>query len=475
MNLRNRNPLTRMTCFLAIDLGTTLYKFTIFDRDGTLRGCCRIAPPLERPQPGYLELPAQEFLAVIRKGIAQVLAEVGSWHGEVEAICFATQANSFVLLDANDQPLTPFILWPDSRAIANEHEIQQMCRLPRFSETTGLPLISHQFMVAKLKWLAEHQPKVWGAAKRLCLLSDYLTLVLTGNHVTEAGVVGLSGLVDIRQLGWWEPAVEHIGLAPSMLPQVARAGTNLGPLLPAAAERFGLPKICCFVVGCLDQYAGAIGVGAVEPGLVAETTGTVLATVLCVEEPSVEYLPNVFQGPAYRADRSWKMAFGDVSANYLQWYRDQLPDQPPFEQLVALAEAIPAGANGLTLCTTGGLGELDDVFPGRKPLHSRGHFVRSILEGVANSLAGQVASLLAGRERDSPSEIRSAGGGAKSSLWRQIKADRLGVPVVVTECPEPTSLGAVILAASSLSGGKVEHLVADWIKLSGTSLPRKPG
>jgi xylulokinase len=462
-----------MTCFLAIDLGTTLYKFAIFDREGNLRACCRIAPPLERPHPGYLELPAQEFLAVIRQGIAQVLTEAGSRHGEVEALSFATQANSFVLLDADDRPLTPFILWPDSRAIATEQEIQQLCRLPRFSETTGLPLISHQFMVAKLKWLAEHQPTVWGAAKRLCLLSDYLTLVLTGNHVTEAGVVGLSGLVDIRQLEWWEPAVERIGLAPTMLPQVARAGTNLGPLLPAAAEHFRLPKGCCFVVGCLDQYAGAIGVGAVEPGLVAETTGTVLATVLCVEEPSAETQPSVFQGPAYSADRFWKMAFGDVSANYLQWYRDQLPDQPSFELLVALAESIPAGANGLTLCTTAGLGELDDVFPGRQPLHSRGHFVRSILEGVANALAGQVASLRAGPEQDSPSEIRSAGGGAKSSLWRQIKADRLGVPVVATECPEPTSLGAAILAASSLSGRHVEEVVGDWVKPNAPSQPRK--
>jgi xylulokinase len=473
VNLRNRNPLTRMTCFLAIDLGTTLYKFTIFDRDGTLRGCCRIAPPLERPQPGYLELPAQEFLAVIRKGIAQVLAEVGSWHGEVEAICFATQANSFVLLDANDQPLTPFILWPDSRAIANEHEIQQMCRLPRFSETTGLPLISHQFMVAKLKWLAENHPTEWKAAKRLCLLSDYLTLALTGNHVTEAGAAGLSGLLEIRQLEWWEPAVEHIGLAPAMLPKIVRAGTNLGSLQPSAAAEFGLPSTCRFIVGCLDQYAGAIGVGAVEPGMVAETTGTVLATVLCAGRLSSSVVPGVFQGPSFRDDRCWQMAFGDVSANYLQWYQDQFPDRPGFEELVGLAETVPVGADGLTLRTSAGLGDLEEVFSYRKPSHTRGHFVRCILEAVADALAGQVANLCNGLQAVRPSEVRSAGGGAKSRLWLQIKADRLGIPVTATECPEPTSLGAAILARASLTGQDVQKIANQWVRLQPTCLPNR--
>ena len=114
----------------------------------------------------------------------------------------------------------------------------------------------------------------------------------------------------------------------SWLPRVVRAGTDLGPLDSRAAAQFGLPESCRFVVGCLDQYAGAIGAGNIEPGMVSETTGTVLATVQCADQFGTKLGPAVYQGPAFRQGLYWRMAFGDVSANYLQWYHGQLPDRP---------------------------------------------------------------------------------------------------------------------------------------------------
>jgi xylulokinase len=246
------------------------------------------------------------------------------------------------------------------------------------------------------------------------------------------------------------------------LPAVVRAGTDLGPVDSQAARRFGLPESCRFVVGCLGQYAGAIGAGNVEPGMISETTGTVLATVRCSERFSTQLGPNVFQGPAFREGFYWRMAFGSISANYLQWYRDQLPDRPEFEELSALAEPITPGAEGLRLRTDVRMTVPEEVFEGLSARHTRSHAVRAIMEAVAWALRHQVAELSGGTL---PEAIRCAGGAARSDLWLQIKADRLGVTTTATQCEEPTSLGAVILAEAALDGRGVADVARRRVRL----------
>lgn len=92
------------------------------------------------------------------------------------------------------------------------------------------------------------------------------------------------------------------------------------------------------VVGCLDQYAGAIGCGNVRPGCMSETTGTVLATVRCASAFRADLQEaGVFQGPGLAEDIIYQMVFGDVSANLLEAYRNTLTDAPSYEELISLA------------------------------------------------------------------------------------------------------------------------------------------
>ncbi len=157
------------------------------------------------------------------------------------------------------------------------------------------------------------------------------------------------------------------------------------------------------------------------------------------------------------------MAFGDVSANYLEWYRNSLPDRPDFETLTASAGDVAPGADGLRLNTTFPPTTPEEVFQGWATGHTRGHAVRAILETVAVALREQVRAVCRGAE---PSEVRSAGGAARSDLWLQIKADVLGVPFCATLCPEPTSLGAAILAEAALAGAGVPEIARRWVRLS---------
>jgi xylulokinase len=447
---------------LTIDLGTTYFKISLFDRDGRLCDTLRIAPPIVASRDGYMELRADAFGKVIAKGTANLGSRVGGDLSDVEAVTFATQTNSFVLLNAEDRPLTPLILWPDRRAEQLDEEVRARCGIPGFSAITGIPRLNFQCMVAKLLWLQAQSPKTWKQASKLCLIGDYLTLLMTGRHVTEAGAAGLTGLLDIHRCQWFPEMLARFEIDAKRVPAVVRAGTDLGPIDPLAAERFGLPPTCHFVVGCLDQYAGAIGVGNVGQGMISETTGTVLAVVQCADRFSEQLGPTVVQGPAFREGLYWRMDFSEVSGNYIEWYREQLPDRPDFEQLIAAAERIEPGAEGLRLKTDVALTNPQEVFDGQTPRHSRGQLVRCILEATASAMSDQMAALCDG---SLPGEIRCAGGGAQSDLWLQIKADVSGATTAATLCPEPTSLGAAILAHAALGGPDVQTTARQWVRL----------
>ena len=447
---------------LAIDLGTTYFKIARFDHDGRLVDISRVVPPIDNTRPGIMELSADAFINAVAGGIAELRDRAEDKLAGVETITFATQTNSFVLLDADDRPLTPIILWPDLRAAELQNEVRKLFEIPGFKTATGIPELSSQFMVAKLLWLQRQAPSLWNRTGKLALISDYLTLVCTGKHVTEAGTAALTGLLNIHDCRWRPEMVDLLRLSPSQLPRIVRAGTDLGPIVPPMAQRLGLPGSCRFVVGCLDQYAGAIGAGNLSPGMISETTGTVLATVQCADHLAENLGLGVFQGPAFCEGLFWRMAFGDVSANLLQRYRDQLPDRPEFDQLTVLAAEIPPGAEGLRLRSDAGLMQPDAMFEGMTARHTRGHAVRCILETVARALRDQVGAHTDG---PLPAEIRCAGGAARSDLWLQIKADVLNVPTVATECPEPTSLGAAILAEASLLGADVRQIARQWIRL----------
>lgn len=451
-----------MPKILVVDSGTTYVKFTLFDREGRLCDTHRLIPPARREPIGYMELDIDAFEDTITQGITEIGDRTKGGLADVEAVTFATQTNSFVLLDGDDRPLTPFILWPDRRAVELEPEIRRRCEFPEFTPTTGIPQVNHRFMLAKLVWLQQQCPGIGKRIGKLCLISDYLTLLLTGRHVTEAGAAGLIGLLDIHRCQWWPRMLSSFEIDELWLPEVVLAATDLGPITRSAAQRFGLPGTCRYIVGCLDQYAGAIGAGNVQPGMISETTGTVLATVRCADRFSTDLGSTVFQGPAFQEGLYWRMAFGDVSASYLHWYREQLPDQPDFDRLTALAGLIEPGAGGLTLKMDVALTSPEAVFDGITPQHTSGHAVRCIMEAVAGALGDQVAALSLGSP---PTEIRSTGGAARSDVWLQIKADMLDITMTATQCPEPTSLGAALLAEASLRQSDVRELARQWVHL----------
>lgn len=444
----------------TIDLGTSYLKFALFDRTGRMIRSAIVAPSIERPHPGWMEMTFDGFLKAVDDGVREVFADAEIGPGAVEAITFATQANTFLLLDSAGRPLTPLVSWSDLRAKDQVEQVRALERLPRFVETTGVPAMGAEFMVAKLQWLMRHQQDAWRQAACVCTISELLTLWMTGRHAADAGTAALTGMLDASTREWWLEALGTVSVPQSMLAEVFDLGADLGPLLPTARERWGFSPTCRFVAGCLDQYAGGIGVGNTVTGILSETTGTVLAALCCTQQISKLDDAVVFHGPSSQEGLFYRMTFGGASADFLHWYRGQLDGLPSYADLAALAADVAPGAGGVWLDRNATPEKAISPFIEESPAL----VTRAILEANAFALRDHIATLgCSATQRFT--EVRSAGGAARSETWLQVKADVLGIPVRATECPEPTSLGAAILAEAALSRVAVGDVVSDWVRL----------
>lgn len=419
-----------------------IFKVCLFDESLRLIARHSLAVPVVASEPGRCELPVREFERSLDSAIRELSRDCGGL-GNVTKICFASQANTFTLLGDKDSPLVPFLIWSDQRAQNESAFLQEFTGRADFYHTTGIAQLDGHFMVAKLRWLQQHSPALVEQMHRLCTLSDYFVWRLTGNFLTEAGLAGLTGLVDIHRLDYRRDALNQLHLSSEQLPLIVRAGSDAGVLRREIVDHWGLSADCRLVMGCLDQYAGAIGAGVTFAGGVCETTGTVLATVRCAREFAENATAGVFQGPSFAPGLYYQMVFSSLSAGILERYRNRLPDRPPFDELDRLAAEVPMGAEGLQFDRGAILDHSLDLFLGRTAIHGRGHEVRAILEAVAQELKQQLATLCGD---ESPAAIKSCGGAARSRLWLDIKRDHVGCSVEPVDCPEPTSLGAARLA-----------------------------
>lgn len=443
------------TKVLAVDLGTSYFKAGLFNHLGELEVLQSLSVPATGVARGQVELDVAAFRASVTELIQSVAAHTGGLQ-DVRAVSFATQANSFAMFDAANEPLTPFILWPDSRAKDEEDAVlDKLASVPRFCETTGVAQLNHLFLPAKFAWFRRHELRIVENTARIAQLSDYFTWWLSGQWWTEAAVAGLTGLANIHSLEWSLEALSISQIDVQQLPRIVRAGTSAGIITPEVAREWSFLPDCEFVIGCLDQFAGAIGAGNVSPGMVSETTGTVLATIRCAEGFNQVRCDEVFQGPGFREGIFYQMLFSELSAGLLERYRSSCAPGLTFAELDELAATVPRGSAGLRVRADDFHRRFDDSFVGRNADHTRAHEVRAILEAVAGELARQVRALT----RDvTPERIVAGGGAARSELWLKIKSETLGCPVVPVDCEESTCRGAALLALSALTGSSIEQL-----------------
>jgi len=440
---------------LAVDAGTTSFKAALFTPEGKLVAVRSQDYTLLTPAPNLVELPAEKYWQTLCALVKALLAQAAVDPGRILSMAISSQGETLVCLDEAGQSVGNAIVWLDNRAEAQADALRSRFGQQQVYERTGQSDVTATWTACKILWLKENEPERFARTAKFLLLEDYLLYRLTGELVCEENLLCSSMLYDIRRRCWWEELLEAVGITPARLPRVLPCGTAVGKLTAEAAVQTGLSPDTLAVTGALDQTCGTLGAGAVLPGTVTETTGSCLAVCANVPEfPAWDPANPITCQNSAVPGRYMVMLFSQTAGMVLKWFtKNFYPDTPEAFRLVDTeAETAPAGCDGMVMLPhlSGAANpEFDPnakgVFYGVTLGHGRGHFARAILEAVAFMLRRNLEQMEAlGLEFDA---VLSMGGGSKSPLWNQIKAD----VTVKTVCPvknsETACLGAAMLAA----------------------------
>jgi len=416
---------------LGLDFGTTSLKAAVFNENGEQVRGINIDYTLNANS-DFVEFCAEEYWTLLQKAIKEVSLEL-----TISALSIDTQCETLILTDDDGNPVYNAIVWLDNRAVKEAEEINSKFGLQKIYETTGQPEVTATWPACKLLWIKKNKPEVWAKTKKIFLLEDYLLYKLTGKFVTEKTLQSSSLYFDISSGKWWNEMLDFIGVYSDMLTKLLNSG-----------ECIGYYNNTAVVTGVIDQIAGAIGAGIIEKGSVSEMTGTTM--VIFVPTDKIPPFNIASKIPCHlNYDGSYCLMLWTTTAGMvLKWFKNNFCENIDFKELDNLAEKIPAGSDGLIMlphlcgCTMPKYNpDAKGVFYGITLEHTKGHFIRSILESVSCMLKSNLDYL--GMDIK---EIRSMGGGANSDLWCQIKCDMTGTKIVTMKNKETACLGSAIMA-----------------------------
>lgn len=453
-----------MSFLLTIDAGTTSMKISLLDTDFNLLHQASVEYGFNT-KGNRGEMDPETYWQALTAGINE-LHDKDCDLNQVAGICITTQGETLIAVNEHGDPLYPAIIWLDGRAEKQARELRRLISAEDFYRTTGVPECNGFCPVSKLLWFKQEARQVYERASHFLLLEDYLHFRLTGRFVTEKSILSTTGYFNLEKDVIWDEFLDRAGLDKRKIPAALECGTVVGALTMEAAEQLGLPSNAVTVTGAMDQVCGAIGAGNISHGCVTETTGTALCIGATIRTAAISKPYGI---PVYRhfsKDVQLWLSVSMTAGMAFKWFRDTFCEKESeiakrenrdvYDLLTQLAEQSPPLSGGLTMLPylSGSLQPVNDPelrgsFSGIGLHTTKADFVRSILEGVGYMLKENL-NMLAGVLAGPITEVISMGGGSKSRLWCQIKADICDVAIRVSPQSETASLGAAMLCATAL-------------------------
>ncbi|MFE0633337.1 FGGY-family carbohydrate kinase [Streptomyces sp. NPDC058864] len=442
--------------FLGVDIGTSSSKGVLVDASGAVIATAVRTHAVSRPGPGHVEMDPevwwQEFCGITR--------ELLSGGPRVDAVGVSGMGPCVALADGANRPLRPAVLYGvDTRAVAQIARLDAELGREAVLDRCG-SVLSTQAVGPKVAWVAEHEPEVFTAARRLFMPASFLAHRLTGAYVLDHHSASQSvPFYDTRAQDWYRPWVDAVW-PHAELPELRWPGEPAGTVTAGAAAGTGLAPGTPVLTGTVDAWAEAVSVGATRPGdlmLMYGTTMFLIATVTGqLRVP--ELWSTVGAHPGTRSLAGGMATSGAVT----DWLRG-LFGAPDHAALLAEAADSGVGARGLAMLpyfagerTPVADPDARGVIAGLTVEHTRGDLYRAALEATAHGVRHNVEAMRhagAGIER-----VVAVGGGTRGRLWTQIVSDVTGLPQDIPAVTVGAAYGAARLAAR-LAG---EGATAAW-------------
>jgi len=433
---------------LGIDLGSGSIKLTLLERDGTIAAVQGCEYPTVFPHPGWSEQEPEEWRQALKTALSGIF-ETGINPAQIRGIAPDAATHTAVLLNKDVKPVDRAILWTDQRSAEETAFVRREYGDIIRRETLNTP--TTVWTLPQFLWIQKHRKEVWEKTRYVVFAKDYLRFFLTGELATDEIDAAGSMFYDVIKRCWSKTLCDVCSIPMEWLPPVLSPTDEAGKVTREAAEYFGLAEGTQVFAGTTDTVMEQLAAGNVE----SNHSSVKLATAgrICVISPEPKPSPFLFN---YRhvVEGLWYPGTATAScAASFRWFRDALGGLP-FRELDEIAGNIPPGSDGLMFhpYLQGELTPYNDPklrasFIGISSSHSRGHFTRAVLEGVAFSLRDCMATLE--EQNLVMKRTRIIGGGAKSPLWQQITADVLGLTMEKARVDD-SSFGSAMLAGTGL-------------------------
>lgn len=464
--------------FLGIDLGTSAVKTCVIDRDGALVAQSSESYSLHHPFEGASEQNCSDWWIATCSAIRALPSE---YRSQILGVAMSGQMHGAVLLDANDQPIRPAILWNDSRS---EYQCTELMELePNYGDITGVwPMAG--FTAPKVLWLSQNEPNSHERIASILLPKDYIGFRLHGEKVTDPSDAAGTSWFDQRAKRWSRRACEISNTDPDWLPDVRYGNEIAGHLTKQVADQLGLPMGIPIASGAGDAAAGAFGIGAVceNDGFISLGTSGQLFITQREYSPNIESRVHTYAHT--HADHWFKMGAMLNGARPMAWLADILGQ--PITDLLRQAET-EVQENLIFLPylsgerTPHGDASLRGSFYGLSENTTPGCLMRAVIEAIAFSFSD--AKLAFEDSGTSVADLLAIGGGTKSDLLIQTISDVLGARIGRSnEADIGPALGAARLAYLAVQNDcSLEEIafnpkIHDWFEPSstlGTNMDRK--
>jgi xylulokinase len=445
---------------LGIDVGTSGSKAILIDATGAVKASATTEYPLYTPQPLWAEQNPSDWWAATVSSIKCVLQEEGVSPADVAGVGLTGQMHGLVLLDAQGEVLRPCIMWNDQRTAAQCAAITAKVGLENVLRLTGNPILPG-FTAPKIVWVRENEPEVYANVAKALLPKDYVRYRLTGGFFGEVSDASGTSMFDVGQRQWSDEMLQALEVPRAWLPEVTESPEVSARISAGAAAETGLLEGTPVVGGGGDQAAQAVGTGIVAEGVVSATLGTSGVVFAASDSYRVEPQGRL-HAFCHAVPGMWHLMGVMLSAaGSFRWYRDTLADveraqeaetgRDAYDILTEAAAEVAPGCEGLLFLPylTGERTPYPDpnargVFFGLTLRHGKAHMTRAVLEGVSYGLLDSLELMRA--LGLSIEQVRASGGGARSSLWRQILADVFEAEIVTVNVTEGAAYGAALLA-----------------------------
>ncbi len=441
--------------YLGIDLGTSSVKIVLIDETQTVVATADQALQVSRPKPLWSEQNPEDWWRATQSAMATLKNSHSQALKQVRAIGLSGQMHGATLINRQNQPLRPAILWNDGRSEAQCHTLLQ--RVPQALEITG-NMIMPGFTAPKLLWVAEHEPEIFSQIHKVLLPKDYLRLKMTGVYATDLSDASGTSWLNVGSRCWSTDMLQATRLTEHHMPKLFEGTEVTATLTAEIADEWGLSRNTTVIAGGGDNAASAISMGVTEPGQAFLSLGT--SGVYFVADNHFRPNPQeTLHTMCHCLPKRWhQMSVHLSAASCLEWISNVL-NCKDIDALITLAKQHHPAAVPIFLPYLSGERtphndpQARGAFVGLTHNTGSAELVQAVLEGVAFAFAqGQQVIEHAGVAIDSVAVI---GGGARSSYWGEIIATTLQRPLTYRkQAAIGGAYGAARLAWYSEHGGE---------------------